>query len=84
MNNQNLAIKIKDLRNRKGFSQEQLSEASKLSIRTIQRIEKGASIPRGDTLIKLTRALGVTPDDLLEWTDIEDKGYLILLNLSAI
>ena len=84
MNNQNLAIKIKDLRNRRGFSQEQLSEESKLSLRTIQRIEKGESIPRGDTLIKLTQALGVTPDDLLEWTDIEDKGYLTLLNLSSI
>ncbi|GGK46512.1 MULTISPECIES: helix-turn-helix domain-containing protein [Flavobacteriaceae] len=84
MNNQNLAIKIKDFRNRKGFSQEQLSEESKLSLRTIQRIEKGESIPRGDTLIKLTQALGVTPDDLLEWTDIEDKGYLTLLNLSSL
>ena len=84
MNNQNLAIKIKDLRNRKGFSQEQLAEESKISLRTVQRIEKGESIPRGDTLIKLTQALGVTPDDLLEWTDIEDKGYLTLLNLSAL
>ncbi|MCM4174236.1 XRE family transcriptional regulator [Arenibacter sp. TNZ] len=83
MKNENLANKIKDLRNRKGFSQEQLSEESKLSLRTIQRIEKGESIPRGDTLIKLSQALGVTPDDLLEWTDIEDKGYLTLLNLSA-
>ncbi|THD67421.1 helix-turn-helix domain-containing protein [Robertkochia marina] len=84
MNNQNLAIKIKDLRNRKGYSQEQLAEESKLSLRTIQRIEKGESIPRGDTLIKLTQTLGVTPDDLLEWTDIEDKGYLTLLNLGAL
>lgn len=84
MNNQNLAIKIKDLRNRKGFSQEQLAEESKLSLRTIQRIEKAESIPRGDTLVKLTQALGVTPDDLLDWTKIEDKGYLALLNLSAI
>jgi len=84
MNNQNLAIKVKDLRNRKGFSQEQLSEESKLSLRTIQRIEKGESIPRGDTLVKLTQALGVTPDDLLEWSAIEDKGYITLLNLSSI
>jgi transcriptional regulator with XRE-family HTH domain len=84
MDNQNLAIRIKDLRNRKGFSQEQLSEESKLSIRTIQRIEKGASIPRGDTLVKLSNALGVTPDAILDWTKIEDKGYLTLLNLSAL
>ena len=84
MDNQNLANKIKDLRNRKGFSQENLSEESKLSLRTIQRIEKGESIPRGDTLIKISQALGVTPDDLLEWAEIEDKGYLTLLNLSAL
>ena len=84
MKNQNLAIKIKDLRTRKGFSQESLSEESKLSLRTIQRIEKGESVPRGDTLIKLTQALGVTPDDLFEWTDIEDHGYLTAMNLSAL
>lgn len=84
MENQHLAMKIKDLRNRRGFSQEQLSEESKLSLRTIQRIEKGESEPRGDTLVKLTQALGVTPDDLLEFAAIEDKSYLSLLNLSAL
>jgi uncharacterized Tic20 family protein len=84
MDNRNLGIKIKDLRNRKGLSQELLSEETQLSLRTIQRIEKGESIPRGDTLIRLTQALGVTPDDLLDWTKIEDKGFLTLLNLSAL
>jgi len=84
MDNQNLAIKIKDLRNRRGFSQEQLSEESKLSLRTIQRIEKGESIPRGDTLVKLTQALGVTPDDLLDWEISEDRGYLQLMNWSSL
>ena len=84
MDNQNLAIKIKDLRNRRGFSQEQLSEESKLSLRTIQRIEKGESIPKGDTLVKLTQALNVTPDDLLDWEIIEDKGYVQLLNWSSL
>lgn len=84
MNDQNLAFKVKGLRNRKGFSQEQLSEESKLSLRTIQRIEKGESVPRGDTLLKLTQVLGVTPDDLLEWDKTEDRGYLALLNLSAL
>src|SRR5210317_1832638 len=84
MNNQNLAIIIKDLRNRKGFSQEQLAEESKLSLRTVQRIEKGESIPRGDTLVKLSQALEVTPDDLLEWEIIEDNTYVQLLNWSSI
>ncbi len=84
MKNQNLALKIKELRTRKGFSQEQLSEESKLSLRTIQRIEKGDTIPRGDTLVKLTLALGVTPDDLLDWEMAEDRTYLQLMNWSAL
>lgn len=84
MGNDNIAIKVKDLRIRKGYSQEYLAEESKLSLRTIQRIESGESVPRGDTLIKLTKALGVTPDDLLDWTKMEDNGYLKLLNFNAL
>ncbi|MDD7913802.1 helix-turn-helix domain-containing protein [Polaribacter ponticola] len=84
MNNQNLAIKIKNLRNQKGFSQEQLAEESKLSLRTIQRIEKTGTISRGDTLIKITQALNITPDELLEWEVIEDKGYIQQLNWSSL
>lgn len=79
-----IALKIKDLRVRKGFSQEQLSEESKLSLRTIQRIEKGETIPRGDTLMKLTIALGVSPDEIMEFSKTDDTGYLSLLNLSAL
>ena len=82
-NNHSLASKIKDLRNRKGFSQEQLAEESKLSLRTVQRIEKGDSIPRGDTLIRLASALNVTPDDLLEREITEDNTYVQLLIWSS-
>ena len=57
MNNLNLALRVKELRNRKGFSQETLAEESSLSLRTIQRIENNESIPRGDTLKRLANAL---------------------------
>jgi transcriptional regulator with XRE-family HTH domain len=84
MNNKSLSTIIKNLRNRKGLSQEQLAEESNISLRTVQRIEKGETIPRGDTLVKLSQALDVTPDELLEWDIIEDKGYVQLLNWSSI
>lgn len=84
MDNQNLATKIKGLRKRRGLSQEQLAEESSLSLRTVQRIENGESIPRGDTLVRLSRALDVTPDELLEWEIIEDNTYVQLLNWSAV
>lgn len=84
MDNTTLASKIKELRKRNGFSQEQLAEESMLSLRTVQRIESGESVPRGDTLTKLTAALKVSPDDVLEWAPIEDRGYLTVLNFGGL
>lgn len=48
---------VKKIRTEKGLSQEDLSEKSELSLRTIQRLENGKSEPRGDTLKRLTNAL---------------------------
>jgi transcriptional regulator with XRE-family HTH domain len=79
-----LSARVKGLRNQKGMSQEILAEESSLSLRTIQRIENGETNPTGDTLIRLSNALNVNPDELIDWTIKEDKGYSIFLNLSAL
>lgn len=84
MKNTELARRIKDLRNRKGFSQEELSEKSGLSLRTIQRIENGETEPRGDSLKRLSAVFDVNPDELIDWTVQEDKGLLTSLNLSSL
>ena len=72
------------LRNRKGFSQEELSEKTGLSLRTVQRVENGETEPRGDTLKRLALAFGVSADEIVDWTVQEDKGLLTSLNLSAL
>ena len=84
MKNKELAKKIKTLRNRKGFSQEELSEKTGLSLRTIQRIENGETEPRGDSLKRLAAAFDVSSDEIVDWTVQEDKGFLASLNLSAL
>ena len=84
MRNKELAQKIKELRNRKGFSQEELSEKAGLSLRTIQRIENGETEPRGDTLKRIAVAFEVSSDEILDWAVQEDKGFLASLNLSAL
>ena len=53
-----LAEKIVIDRKSKGLSQEELAERAKVSLRTIQRIEKGESEPRGFTLQAIAGALG--------------------------
>lgn len=79
-----LALRVKELRNQRGMSQEFLAEESGLSLRTIQRIEKGGSNPTGESLKRLANALNVIPDELIDWSVKEDKKYLIYLNLSAL
>ena len=84
MKNKELSGKIKNLRNRKGFSQEELSEKAGLSLRTIQRIENGETEPRGDSLKRIAAAFEVSSDEILDWTVQEDRGFLVSLNLSAL
>lgn len=84
MINLELSKKIKQLRSNKGFSQEELAERTQLNLRTIQRIEGGESEPRGDTLKRLAHALDVAPNDLIQWIEQEDSGFLTFLNLSVL
>jgi len=84
MKNNELAKRIKGLRNRKGFSQEELSEKSGLSLRTIQRIENGGTEPRGNSLKRLAMAFGVSPNEIIDWQIYEDSNVLNLLNFSQL
>jgi transcriptional regulator with XRE-family HTH domain len=84
MKNELLGKRVKELRVRNGFSQESLADECTVSLRTIQRIENGITIPHGYTLSRLAKALHVGPDELVEWSKQEDKGQLNLLNLSAL
>ncbi|WP_303311756.1 helix-turn-helix domain-containing protein [Hymenobacter sp. BT730] len=53
------AERILTIRKSKGLSQELLAEQSGISLRTIQRVEQGDTIPRGHTLQALAAALEV-------------------------
>lgn len=76
--------KIAEIRKKKGFSQEELAENSKVSLRTIQRIEKDETDPRGATLKAVCDALQINIEDILDYGKHEDKTYLIFLHLSVL
>ncbi len=59
-----LGKNIKQLRIEKKLTQEQLSDNSGVSLRTIQRIENGETEAREQTLYKLTNALNVNYQDI--------------------
>lgn len=76
--------KIKELRSRKGISQEELAGKSGLTLRTIQRIENGETEPLGDSLKKIANALDSTPEELVDWAVQENIHFIKTMNLSAL
>ncbi|MBC6990116.1 helix-turn-helix domain-containing protein [Hymenobacter sp. BT491] len=87
------AARISDLRKSKGLSQELLAEESGVSLRTIQRVEQGHTIPRGHTVQALAAALDVPLEALQAAPEPaavpapalrSDPEFLQLLNLSAL
>lgn len=91
MKTYNPGKKIKELRTRKGLSQEELAEQAQLSLRTVQRIENDETEARGDTLKRLATALNIdteflteTPHEAIEPMSEDNRRLLTLINLSAL
>lgn len=84
MNSMSIAQKIVQFRKAKGYSQEALSEKANISLRTLQRIEKGDTEPRGHTLRAITEVLEVPVEELMDFTKKEDTGFLQVMSLSAL
>ncbi len=77
-----IGIKITQLRRQKALSQEQLADLAKVNVRTIQRIETNETTPRGATMKLICDALGVTPDEIINFEKTEDRTFLIWMHIS--
>jgi transcriptional regulator with XRE-family HTH domain len=82
---------IKELRLKKGITQEELSVKTDISVRTIQRIENGEVDPRAYTLQSIATALEVdfevlmnSRSDIIEFDEKEANMWLPLLHLSGL
>ena len=80
MNQPGLGLKVSELRQRKGMTQEQLSESCEVSSRTIQRIENGEVDPRTHTIQCLSEALDF---DFGEQNTSNEIFWLSILHLSS-
>lgn len=65
MDIEKLSQKIRELRNVKCFSQEELAIRSGVSLRTVQRVEKAETTPSGETLKRILKTLGTSYEELL-------------------
>jgi len=81
VNQPDLGLKVSDLRQQKGLTQEQLAELCEVSPRTIQRIESGEVDPRAFTLHCLGTVLEF---DFGEENTANENLWLTILHLSSI
>ncbi|MCW3789616.1 helix-turn-helix domain-containing protein [Plebeiibacterium sediminum] len=72
MEKEKLAQAVKQLRKIKGLSQEVLANKAEVSLRTVQRLEKGETEPTGDTLNRISAVFNLSPEELLEWNCTSD------------
>jgi transcriptional regulator with XRE-family HTH domain len=83
---------IKELRIKKGMTQEELADRTEVSARTIQRIENGEVDPRAYTLQMIAKVLevdynlfvGNEPDEEQEIQQVNANNWLGLLHFSGI
>ena len=61
---------IRDLRNRKGLSQEDLADRSGIHRNAVGLIERGERIPSVETLFALGHGLGIKPSTLIAKLEI--------------
>ena len=75
MNLKAIGTRIKEAREAKGLTQEQLAEIVGLSSTHISVIERGVKAPKLETFIEIANALDVTSDSLL--LDVLDNSLQI-------
>lgn len=63
---QRLGQNVRTARIAKEWTQEDLAHESGLAVVQVSRVERGVREVRLSTLLKLVRALGVRPDELLD------------------
>lgn len=62
-----IGMRIKELRKRKGLSQEELAEKADTSANYLSRMERGTENPTLEMLIKIANALGVEMWELFDF-----------------
>lgn len=75
-----IAEKLKEFRQRKGLTQEELAEKAKVNLRTIQHIEKKETEPRGKTLKLINEALDIETEEIISNKNLsKDKNYVTII-----
>ena len=69
---QMIGARIKEIRTKKGFTQEQLSERMEINPKYLSSIERGKENPTLNALIRLSESLNVDLGEIFSFIQVED------------
>jgi len=78
-----IGARIKEIRSKRGITQDQLSERMEINPKYLSSIERGKENPTLNTLLKLSESLEVSLDEVFSFVEIEDpdKRKSLLISL---
>jgi transcriptional regulator with XRE-family HTH domain len=71
------AARLREVRQGRGMTQQQLADAAEVSVAFVGRLERGQAGPGIDIVAKLAAALATTPGDLLPVAEQPDAAALL-------
>lgn len=83
MDYRKLGSRVREMRKKRGYTQEQLAERANISFAFIGHIERGTRKLSVATLLSLARALNCPTDFLLDNLDAPSQDYLCALRRVA-
>lgn len=72
-----LGLRVKELRENRKLTQLKLAELLDMEASNLSKIERGIQIPKEESLLKLSEALGVETKDLFDYEHFTDKKTLL-------
>ena len=69
-------LRLRELRKRKGLTQENLAELLSIGVRSFGKIETGNSFPSTETLEKIINVFEISPVELFDFEHLQSKDSL--------
>ena len=69
--------RLREIRKRKGLTQEQLADLMNMEVNNISYLEQGKHLPKKENLEKLCEALDIEPKELFDFGHIKTKSEIV-------
>lgn len=77
-------LRVKELRKRKGYTQEKMAELLNIGVRSLVKIETGNSFPSMQTLENIIKVLNTSNLELFDFEHLQQKESLRELTIDMI